>query len=110
MSDYREVQVVGMHFRGPEAKDYAANLEAGAVLYLEREDDNQYDVNAIKVMAPGVNGAPMWHLGYINKDNAAWISPDLDDGVEFDVTVEEVRFAQNNHYPYVTLTEKLEAA
>jgi len=105
MSDYHEIQVVGMHFRGSEAKELAATLNPGDELFLEREDNNKYDQNAIKVMAADKNGEPTFHLGYINRDSAAWISPDLDSGARFIATVEDVRYANNNHYPYITLTK-----
>lgn len=99
---FSNVFVKGMHFRGEAAKAYAEAMQPGDNLTIEREPDNQYDANAIKVITP--NGM---HLGYLAKEDAAWIAGWLDEGFEFTVTCERVEFAQNNHYPVVTLTPVL---
>ena len=99
-STFNNVQIVGMHFRGAQAKEYAAALQPGDTLTLEREADNQYDQNAIKVMTPGEYS---FHLGYVNRHTAAWLAPEMDEGVEFVVTVIEVKMAKNNVYPYVDI-------
>ncbi len=44
--------LVGMHFR-PPAKEVLAALPAGTTLWLQREPDNPYDENAVKVLLPG---------------------------------------------------------
>lgn len=98
------VRIVGMHFRGAEAKEYASALQPGDTLSLEREPENEYDQNAIKVMTPGG-----MHLGYIERTQAAWISGWLDQGETFTVTVSHLETAKNNIYPVVDL-EPLEAA
>jgi len=80
--------IVGMHFR-PPAKAIMAVLPTGAELRLEREPENQYDVNAVKVLVASaaipksqhedldlqasgfghsleeILAEPFWHLGYI---------------------------------------------
>ena len=103
---FENVSVVGMHFRGEHAKQYAAALQPGDELFLEAEPDNPYDQNAIKVLAPSDEGEP-WHLGYINRADAAWISPHLTPEAEVKVTVERVATAgtgrNSNLYPFVTI-------
>jgi hypothetical protein len=99
------VRVVGMHFRGEHAKTYAAALQPGDSLLLEREPDNEYDVFAIKVITPERNGEPGFHLGYIEKGAARWIATDMDEGMEFTCTVRDVLIENNNHYPRVYIEE-----
>jgi hypothetical protein len=48
---------------------------------LERDADNTYDVNAVKVMV-NVNSSRRYHLGFIPRDLAALLAPLLDKGVE----------------------------
>jgi hypothetical protein len=93
-----------MHFRGEHAKDYAAMLQGGEELFLEREPDNQFDTFAIKVMAPA--GDDRFHLGYIEKGAAAWIAPEMDEGFEFTAIVEDTIVDKNNVYPRVNITPK----
>lgn len=83
------VALVGMHFR-PPAKALLAVLPGGATLLLEREPDNPYDPNAVKVSVAvaeipkvmhddlamalpqwgksleEVMAQPVWHLGYVD--------------------------------------------
>lgn len=99
------VRVVGMHFRGEHAKAYAAALQPGDTLLLEREPDNQYDSYAIKVMTPGDDS---FHLGYIEKGAAMWIASEMDEGMKFSCTVRDVMLDKNNHYPRVDIEEILE--
>lgn len=71
---FPNVRVVGMHFRGGGAKDVAAALEPGDTVRLEREPDNGHDAYAIKVFVEDM------HIGYIERGQAAWISPLIDEG------------------------------
>lgn len=101
MSTFPDVQVVGMHFRGPDAKEAAASLEPGTMLRLEREPDNQYDPNAIKVFFES-----LW-IGYIERGQAAWIAPLMDEGATPTCTVTEVREIEagrkTNLHPIVSI-------
>jgi hypothetical protein len=74
MRTFPQVRVVGMHFRGGSAKDVAAALDPGDTVTLEREPDNEYDAYAIKVLVSDM------HIGYIERNMAAWISPLIDQG------------------------------
>lgn len=42
--------LVGLSFRPKEAKDFVKTLGVGDRLYLQRDPDNEYDPNAIKVV------------------------------------------------------------
>lgn len=104
MSSYPLVRVVGMHFRGSHAKEYAAQLLPGFnELTLEREPKNPHDPYAIKVLAPG---EPPWHLGYIERGAASFIALDLDSGDEFRVTVEDILEEKRNFIPRVNLERR----
>ena len=48
---------------------------------LEREANNAYDVNAIKVLVH-VGSGDKYHLGFLPKDLAALLAPILDKGIE----------------------------
>ena len=95
---YPGVIIRGMHFRGEAAKQYAEAMQSGDKLSVEREPENKFDTNAIKVVTP--HGM---HLGYIGKEYAAWIAGWIDEGVVYECICEEVVFEKNNHYPVVTL-------
>lgn len=69
-----QVACVGMHFRGPDAKQMAMSLTADSALRIEREPENQYDEYALRVMFHDL------HIGYVERQQAAWISPLIDEG------------------------------
>ena len=48
---------------------------------FEREANNAYDVNAIKVMVH-VGSGDKYHLGFLPKDLAALLAPIMDKGIE----------------------------
>lgn len=74
MTTFNDVQVVGMHFRGPEVKALVANLIPEYDLTLMREPDNEYDEYAVQVFYRTT------HIGYINRHDAAFIAPLMDEG------------------------------
>lgn len=90
---FPDVAVVGMHFRGAEAKSAVENMLPPVELELEREPGNPYDENAIKV---NYNGA---HIGYLERGQAAFIAPYLDEGVEFICQVTRLEQRKNNLHP-----------
>lgn len=56
--------------------------DAGAIgVTLERESNNAYDCNAIKVLVH-VGAGAQYHLGFIPKDLAVLLAPLLDKGIE----------------------------
>ena len=80
--------LVGTHFRGAFAKQIVAALTPGDEVLLQRELDNQHDVNAIAVYKDDE------HIGFISRDRAAWLAPTLDEMEESGILTEEVRTAK----------------
>lgn len=93
MTTFPNVLCVGMHFRGAAAVDVAATLEPGDVVTLDREPENAYDAYAIKVMVADI------HIGYIERGQAAWISPLMDEGGTATATVTGLETRRNNVHP-----------
>lgn len=69
-------RLAGAQFRPESARTITQELNISDVLELEREPHNQYDENAIQVIAHGE------HIGYIQRDLAALIAPKMDAGEE----------------------------
>lgn len=69
-------RLAGAQFRPESARATTQELSVSDVLELEREPHNQYDANAIQVIAYGE------HIGYIQRDLAALIAPQMDAGEE----------------------------
>lgn len=101
-STFPHVAVVGMHFRGEHAKAIVGNLVPPAGLVLAREPDNEYDSYAIKALWLGEDEVPI-HIGYIERGQAAFIAPWMDDGWEFSCTVERLELRRNNLHPICTI-------
>lgn len=92
MTEFENVLCVGMHFRGGDAKAIAESLTAESEIRLEREPENPYDAYAIRVLIEDQ------HIGYIERDKAAWISPLLDEGRSATVRCTgHVLRGKNNH-------------
>ena len=83
-------KIVGTHYRTSMEKQIYNNLTLYAPLMLEREPDNEYDGNAIKVIAPirNENGIieDIAHIGYLPKDSNTELAMMLDEGSKFEVT------------------------
>jgi hypothetical protein len=94
---FPEVLVVGMHFRGAEAKATVANFIPPLLLDLEREPTNQFDASAIKVLYKGQ------HIGYIEACQAVFIAPHMDEGADFVCRVDDLITKRNNLHPLVTI-------
>ena len=97
MTTFPNVLCVGMHFRGATAVEAAAALEAGDTVTLEREPENAYDAYAIKVMLAEI------HIGYVERGQAAWISPLIDDGAAATATVTGHETRKNNVHPVLEI-------
>ena len=97
---FPNVQVVGMHIRGEHAKAWAQAVQPDTEVFVAREPDNEYDPSAIKVMW----GSPvLQHMGYIERGQAAFIAPWIDEGHAFTVTVtHSVSGQRGNVHPVVT--------
>ena len=98
MPTFPNVRVVGMHFRGGGAKDVAAAITEATPITLEREPDNQFDAYAIKVLVEDM------HIGYIERGQAAWISPLLDDGDTASATFTHHEEVKRNLHPVLTIS------
>lgn len=90
------VLVVGMHFR-PNGKAIVESLVAPVAFELEREPENPYDMFAIKVLYDGE------HIGYIERKQAMFISPWMDQGVDYTCVCDDFMQQKNNLHPVVTL-------
>lgn len=60
-------------------------LNEGTELTLRRDPTNQYDTNAVAVLAPDGR-----QIGYLSRDVASKVSPDIDTGAHYAAFVEAV--------------------
>lgn len=102
----RHALVKGAFYRSPDIRQYVEMLEAGSPLMIEREPGNPKDTNAIKVLDPDSE----LHLGYINRELAELLAPDMDAGWFFTVTVVEMVPGNNVNYPKVRIEPVLPEA
>lgn len=87
------LKVVGVSF----VESYPANIDAleerlgsgPPPLRLLREPDNPRDANAVRVEAISVDGEAE-HLGYVAGALAGRLAPEMDTGVDWDITAAEV--------------------
>lgn len=86
-----------MHFRGQEIKALVSNFMPPVGLLLEREPMNPHDSMAIKVLYDTDSG-PV-HIGYIERDRAAFIAPYMDNGIAFTCTCVDLEARKNNLHP-----------
>lgn len=63
ISGIMEAKISGMKFTKP-TNELWSQLKEGVEVILEKEPDNPYDKNAVKVIFDG------FHLGYVDKINA----------------------------------------
>lgn len=101
---FENVQVVGMHYRGAYAKNWARDCEEGEIVKLRRDPENAYDQNAIKVFANNESTAGLW-VGFISASDAAFISlqMDADDSVEFWGEITGKLLSDTNTYPVISI-------
>jgi len=94
---FPNVLVVGMHFRGAHAVAAVGSFLPPLELQLEREPRNPYDEFAIKVLYQGE------HIGYIERGQAAFISPQIDAGQKYQCTVNDLVHKGRNLHPSCTI-------
>lgn len=97
-NNFENVNLVGTHFRGVDARNIVASFHEGLVVQLEREHDNDYDEYAIKTMYKGI------HVGYIEKGQASWIAPDMDADPEQPWIGTVTSFLEGSRVTYPVLT------
>jgi hypothetical protein len=90
-------QLNGINFRPRECRDEAASLELNSVLSLEREPENAFDTNAIKVMSKG------FHVGYVERGVASFISPLIDEGMQFSCKIDRFEPSFGKRAPTIIL-------
>lgn len=93
---FPEVMIVGMHFR-PNGKAIVESLLPPVSFDLEREPYNQFDGFAIKVLYEGE------HIGYVERKQAMFIAPWMDQGIAYTCTASEFRLIKNNLHPIVSI-------
>ena len=98
MTVYSNVLCVGMHFRGQAIVDLVSLLEPGTTLGLVREPENQYDAYALMVMFEGQ------HIGYVERGQAAWISPIIDEGATATAVITGFLQKGKNKHPVLEIT------
>lgn len=69
----------GTSFRPIEAKVVVKELEEGAPLMVERDHENEYDSNAIKVIEPDSSE----FIGFVAREDAREIAGWMDEGWHF---------------------------
>lgn len=98
--EFRDVPVVGMHFRDKEgvpASATVASITPPCPLELEPEPTNMYDPNALKVFFS--SGDVRLHIGYIAAADAKFITPRLEEASGYDCIVENLESRRNNLHP-----------
>lgn len=95
---FPEVAIVGMHFRGAWAVEYASALQGGELFELEPEPENPHDPNALKVLTDSGE-----HWGYIERGQAAWITPHIEDGADYLVEITRTVPYKNTVRVYCTV-------
>lgn len=73
--------LMGAAHRDAAARSVVQSLREGDVLTLERDPDNAYDENAVRVMWNDV-----W-IGFLERGVAAEVGPRMDDGEPFHCVV-----------------------
>lgn len=94
---YTDVQIRGAHFRGNDIRALSDSLQLGETLTFEREPENPHDAYAIKAIYQG------FHIGYVQREVAAFVALDMDDGVEFTGTITGRMQAGRASYPIVDI-------
>lgn len=80
--------LVGVSFIPKDNKVYLEALEPGIILQYEREPENDYDENAIRILAPNpIAGEEPIFIGHLERGVAAPLSQWMDEGYLYRVTV-----------------------
>ena len=77
-----DIDVVGIKIK--ERIPYVKKINVGDELIIEREKDNQYDKNAIKVF-----DIDKKHIGYIDGPHACYLAPKIDIGISYTIKIKE---------------------
>ena len=102
-----DLKVVGVTFKNEDTGEKRADIikelmdrdPASIPIKLEREPDNKYDMNAVKVYADNRQ------IGYIGKEYAQIIAPLMDEYEEFDAKVKGIGEYKNRPYCEITINQ-----
>lgn len=97
-----KLKVVGVTFTnedGISRQDIIKELCSNDKITIRREPTNKFDTNAIAVWSE------KGQVGYIGKDYASIISPMMDGGAQFNVTIADIDEYKNTHYLHILLNE-----
>lgn len=102
-----DLKVVGVTFTNEDTKEKRADIirelmnkdKSEITVKLEREADNKYDANAIKVMADEKQ------IGYIGKEYASILAPLMDGYEEFSAVVKDIGEYKNRPYCELTINQ-----
>jgi hypothetical protein len=78
-------KVMGIHI-GKRREYISKYVLNNSKFVLTREPQNEYDENAILINLPVRNGKHFLDLGYMPRELAAEIAPQIDSGIEFKTT------------------------
>lgn len=101
-----DLKVVGVTFKNDDGSSRADKIiemsqhKETVVIRLEREPQNKFDPNAIKVIADGVQ------IGYIGKDYAGILTPMMDNEFrQFTAKLKDCGEYKNRPYCEITINE-----
>ena len=98
-----KLKVVGVTFTnedtGVTRQSILSKCTTDTAIFLEREPNNKYDKNAIKVMTL------MGQVGYVGKEYASILAEMMDAGRKFQATVAECDVYKKNWYMQINNNE-----
>lgn len=98
-----KLKVVGVTFTNEDTKtprqSIIAQLNTESAVFLEREPNNKYDKNAVKVVTL------LGQVGYIGKEYASILSEMMDSGHKFSASIAEVDTYKGNYYMQININE-----
>ena len=102
-----DLKVVGVTFKNDDGYSRADKIiemsqyKDKVTITLEREPDNKYDPNAIKVLADGKQ------IGYIGKDYSSLLAPMIDNEFrKFNAKLKDCGEYKNRPYCEITINEQ----
>ena len=85
----------------PGRQDVAQNVRLGDRLTTEREPDNPYDANAVRLYHDG------GEIGYVPARHAVWVAEILDRGGPLTITVAAIKHSGDAHLPDIYLDTEI---
>ena len=91
-------KVAGVTFEGRQSFIAEMHRKGSTALTLERDRNNPYDVNAIAVI--NEHG---WQIGYLPRDIAAQIAPQMDAGIQVTAKVSAINIGETGYNSGVSI-------